>query len=87
MPSTRTLKRHAALVERMSAAQGVDLEQKMMEGLLTPDDLGTMVLSCTGCAHPGDCEHWLASHEDGAAAPGYCRNLDLFADLKAGRRV
>ena len=87
MHTTRTLKRHAALVERMSATQGVDLEQKMMEGLLTPDDLSTMVLSCTGCTNPGDCERWLASHEPGAAAPDYCRNRDLFSDLKAGRRV
>ena len=87
MQSDRTLKRHADLVDRMSAAQGVDLEQKLMEGLLTPDDLSSAVLACTGCANPNECEHWLASHDEAAPAPDYCRNGDLFADLKAGRHA
>ncbi|MBE0455183.1 DUF6455 family protein [Roseovarius autotrophicus] len=87
MQRTRTLKHHADLVDRMASAQGVDLEQKVMEGLLTPDDISTAVLACTGCSSPGDCEHWLASHETGAPAPSYCRNVELFEDIKASRRV
>lgn len=85
MQSARTLKRHADLVDRMAGTQGVDLEEKMMEGLLTPGNLADAVLACTGCANPGDCAHWLESHQDGEPAPDYCRNVDLFADLKAGR--
>jgi len=85
MQPARTLKRHAGLVDRMAGAQGVDLEAKMMEGLRTPGNLADAVLACTGCANPGDCARWLDSHEPGEAAPDYCRNSDLFADLKAGR--
>lgn len=85
MQSIRTLAHHADLVDRMSATHGVDLDQKMMEGLLTPGGLSRAVLACTGCANPGDCAQWLDTHEAGAPAPGYCRNLDFFADLKAGR--
>jgi hypothetical protein len=87
MQSARTLKHHASLVDRMATVQGVDLEEKMMEGLLTPGDLGDAVLACTGCANPGDCEHWLDAQPDSGTAPDYCRNVDLFADLKAGRRA
>lgn len=85
MQPARTLKRHADLINRMADAQGVDLDARMMEGLLTPGKLADAVLACTGCTNPGDCTHWLESHEAGAPAPDYCRNVDLFADLKAGR--
>ncbi|MBC7131520.1 MAG: hypothetical protein H5U16_00250 [Roseovarius sp.] len=87
MQRALTLKEHAALVDRMSTAQGVDLETKMMEGLLSPGRLGDAVLACTACTNPGDCAHWLDNHAPGAPAPDYCRNIDLFADLKAGRRA
>lgn len=82
-----TLKHHANLVNRMATAQGVDLEAKIMEGLMTPGDLDRAVKACTGCACPDDCSHWLANHDQGAPAPDYCRNIPLFADLKAGRRA
>ena len=87
MQSVRTLARHADLVDRMATTQGVDLEEKMMAGLLSPCGLRDAVLACTGCAHPGACERWLDSARPGTPAPGYCRNVDLFADLKAGRHA
>lgn len=83
MQNSRILMRHADLVDRMATAQGVDLEARMMAGHLTPDTLNDAILSCTGCAAPDACEHWLAAHEDGAAAPDYCRNAGLLADLAA----
>jgi len=83
MQSSLTLKRHADLVDRMATAQGVDLEETMMAGHLTPGELGEAVLACTGCAAPGACAHWLDAHEPGEAAPSYCRNADLLAGLAA----
>lgn len=83
MQHSLTLKRHADLVDRMATSQGVDLEESMMAGHLTPGDLGDAVLACTGCAAPEACEHWLAAHEGGESAPDYCRNSDLLADLAA----
>ncbi|PIV78551.1 MAG: hypothetical protein COW54_08845 [Rhodobacteraceae bacterium CG17_big_fil_post_rev_8_21_14_2_50_63_15] len=89
MQSTMTLKRHAELVDRMASSLGVDLEQKIMEAQMQFAALGDMVLACTGCANPEVCEHWLAQHRSEAAetAPDYCRNADIFARLKAGKRV
>jgi hypothetical protein len=83
MLSNLTLKRHADLVDRMATAQGVDLEESMMAGHLTPGELGDAVLACTGCAAPEACEHWLAAHDAGESAPGYCRNTELLVDLAA----
>ncbi len=88
MQSTRTLKRHADLVDRMANTMGVDLEEKMMAGQLRPGQLGDAVLACTGCANPEACGHWLAA-QDGVTeqGPDYCRNTDLFSLLKAGKRA
>ena len=83
MQNSLTLKRHADLVDRMATAQGVDLEEAMMAGHLTPGELGDAVLACTGCAAPETCAHWLAAHDSGEAAPAYCRNSDLLAELTA----
>lgn len=87
MHSTLTLKRHAELVDRMANTLGVDLEQKIMEGQMTFDALGDMVLACTGCANPEACQHWLAKTEAATAAPDYCRNSEVFAPLLTGNRA
>lgn len=88
MSTSITLKRHAELVDRMANALGVDLEEKVMEGKIDFDGISDAVLSCTGCAGPEDCVHWLALNNEGAdAPPGMCRNSDLFAALKAGKRI
>ena len=74
-------------MDRMATTQGIDLEETMMAGHLTPDDLGDAVLACTGCTAPGACREWLAAHESAAeATPGYCRNAELFAELAAKMR-
>lgn len=89
MQSTLTLKRHAALVDRMANSLGVDLEQKIIEGQMQFDALGDMILACTGCANPDTCDHWLEQNRNVVveAAPEYCRNGGLFALLKDGKKV
>lgn len=88
MQSESTLKRHAHLVDRMATATGVDLEEEMLRGNLSIPDLDDAVLRCTGCTCPNACTTWLAQHSgpfaegQPATPPAYCRNADLFADLK-----
>ena len=86
MTSQITLRRHAALVDRMANALGLDLEEIMMAGQLQIDTLGDAVLNCTGCSNAEGCEHWLQMQTATApATPGMCRNADLFSLLKSGR--
>lgn len=83
MASTDQLRKHAALVDRMASARGVDLEEAALRGRITPGEISDAVLSCTACTHPEDCQRWLDSGTDPeGAAPEYCRNADLFTDLK-----
>ena len=82
MQSPSTLKKHAALVDHMATAQGVDLEEQIMRGRMTVTELEDAVLRCTACTNPDDCQHWLANPtNEGAAAPDYCRNAEMFSDL------
>lgn len=89
MINNLTKKRHADLVDRMANTLGLDLEEKIMQGKLEIDTLGEAVMRCTGCADPDACEQWLAAQEGTApaAAPGLCRNADLFEMLKRGKHV
>ncbi len=89
MTETLTIKRHAVLVDRMADTLGLDLEEKVLEGLLDPMSLSDAVLRCTGCSDTKGCNLWLDAHlETGAAtAPVMCRNGDIFELLKHGKRV
>ena len=85
MQSRETLKRHAGLVDSMANAQGLDLEEQMLRGNLSVGALEDAVLRCTGCAQPDACKAWLAGQTDAVAAPpDYCRNAELFAELRQG---
>ncbi len=85
MHSTTTLKRHAALVDRMATARDIDLEEAMLRGRLSIPDLDDAVLRCTGCSQPGACARWLDAQTGPVpATPGYCRNAALFQDLEQG---
>lgn len=88
MQNNQTLRSHAALVDRMADAVGVDLEEMIMRGQLQIATLGDAVLGCTGCTNPGACRKVLDAQEAGGAAmdaaPDYCRNGDLFDLLKQG---
>jgi hypothetical protein len=87
MFGVKTLTRHADLVNRMAHAVGADFGDAIAAGRLSGESLRGAVLRCTGCANPSDCARWLEAHPEGAdAAPGYCRNGELFSELKAGCR-
>lgn len=89
MPQNLTLRRHAALVDRMAETLGVDLEEAVLRGQLAPGALPDLVLRCTGCANPEGCEAWLDSQRrssaKGASAasttPYFCRNAGAFDAL------
>ena len=86
MISKTVLKRHADLVDRMANRLGMDLEQVMMEGRMTIDQLGDAVLACTGCSCAGQCDRWLQDKGDTApTAPGYCRNGEIWSRLGSGK--
>lgn len=82
MQDRNTLKRHAALVDRMASALGIDLEEAALSGRLAMDEISEAVLRCTGCADPGQCSAWLAVPVKAEAAPGFCRNRDLMTRLR-----
>lgn len=83
MQSTKTYKTHAALVDNMAEAQGLDLEELMLRGKLTTFELENAVLTCTGCSQPSACAQWLDTPSERLEdRPAYCRNGDLFDLLK-----
>jgi hypothetical protein len=86
MQSQATLKRHAALIDNMAQALDIDLEEHMLRGNLTISELEDAVLRCTVCSKPDACDHWVAERagQTASAAPGYCRNADVFQRLKEG---
>ncbi|WGW05119.1 DUF6455 family protein [Tropicibacter oceani] len=87
MQSRETLKRHAGLVDRMAQAQGLDIEEQMLRGNLSMTELEDAVLRCTGCDQPCTCESWLASRSAPVdVPPEYCRNTEMFADLRKAAR-
>ena len=88
MVNRATIKHHAGLMDDMAGAVGVDMEEAMLEGQLTMDQLNDAVLSCTGCSNPENCAHWLEAQTDTAeATPEYCRNGGMLSRLAAGRRA
>lgn len=83
MLSTATLRKHAALVDDMASANGIDLQEQSIRGHLTPSDLDDAVLRCTGCSCADACGTWLAQNTTTAdAPPSYCRNTPLFEELR-----
>lgn len=87
MQTKDRLSRHAALVDHMADALGLDLDDKMMQGALTPEELSDAVLRCTLCSSPDQCETWVDSHaRPQPDTPDYCRNAQLFRDLRGAGR-
>lgn len=83
MRAQSTLKTHAALLDEMSRALGLDLQEEAIAGRLEFDEISEAVLRCSRCAHPGQCSAQLAQPGRGLSeAPDYCRNRDLLAYLK-----
>lgn len=82
MQSPSTLKRHAALVDSMADARGVDLQEQALRGNVSTDEITDAVLSCTNCTSPEACTGWLARQtQPSSTSPDYCRNTSLFDRL------
>lgn len=74
--------RHAELMNRMAETVGTDLGDAVIRGEMSGEQYRSALLACTRCAHPAECEHFLVSHADGAAAaPDFCRNATLMDRL------
>ena len=84
MQRQSVLKRHAGLVDKMADHVGVDLEEEVLRGRLTADELPEMVLRCTSCSNPDDCAKLLEFATGVAPAPSYCRNAHVFEKLRVG---
>lgn len=85
MRHTSTLRRHAGLLDDMANAQGIDLEEAALSGILTIPNIEDAVFRCTSCTRADDCSVWLkAQGELAPMAPNYCRNTAMFKDLKRG---
>lgn len=82
MTTNPTLKRHAALLDDMATAVGVDLEQAALSAQLRLDQVADAVLACTGCSAPEHCAGWVAQPAPVTAPPGYCRNRALLMALQ-----
>ncbi|MBJ6371332.1 DUF6455 family protein [Sedimentitalea arenosa] len=82
MPTPDRIKQHAALLDRMAEAVGVDLEGAVMSGRLPMDDLADSVLHCTDCARPQLCETWLENKV--GRPPDFCLNHAVLIGLRAG---
>jgi len=83
MQSQAKIKRHARLVDQMADALGVDVEEKVMSGLLDPEEVVDAVLRCTACTNPEDCEQWLETQDRPVEdTPDYCRNTQLLRELR-----
>lgn len=83
MLEKKTLKHHAALLDRMANALGVDLQDAALSGRVSIDEISDAVLDCTSCPDPTACQAWLDSRpETAGATPGYCRNAELLNALR-----
>jgi hypothetical protein len=83
MPVTRTLFHHAALVNRMAQALGIDMSDALARGLVDGEDWRAAVLRCARCENTDDCLHWMAGQlETAEAPPDICHNAALFRALQ-----
>ncbi|WP_282091129.1 DUF6455 family protein [Epibacterium ulvae] len=76
---------HAALLDRMGQALGLDLEEEAIAGRMPFDEIADSVLRCKTCGTPQACKRWLdrieGSAEVASATPNYCRNKELLSEL------
>ena len=74
--------RHARLVSRMADALGVDLDQRVQEGEVLPEEVDVQVFNCMGCTAPDACGDWIKAHGGNlTAAPAFCRNKETLERL------
>ena len=75
---------HMNLVMRMGDTVGADIEDALVSGRLSPENLRGAVLRCTSCRDVGACEDWLEERAEmgSDSPPAYCRNHAIFEALK-----
>ncbi len=83
MQGNKTRAHHAALMNRMAATLGADLDEAELRGALPPEGREAMLSACTGYANPTACAHWLDRTAKADTAPGYCRNTGILHRLAA----
>jgi hypothetical protein len=81
MPSLKSLRLHAGLVDDMANILDVDLEEATIRGDVSLDQLSEAVLRCTDCPNPDNCQTLLAQASSLSRTPEYCRNKDLLHKL------
>lgn len=74
---------HTRLVLGMADRQGLDLQDLAMRAELSEDRFEHAVDRCLGCTAPDACKSLLATAGPQLDLPGYCRNGDLFDDLRS----
>lgn len=74
---------HTQLVLRMADKQGVDLQELVLRSALSEDRFEQAVASCLGCIAPGACKCLLDAAEPRLNLPDFCRNGDLFDELRS----
>lgn len=91
MFGSKTLNRHAALMNRMAETLGVDLEEALRLGKISSADWRDALVECVGCVDPACCAQWLGEHaapEDRLAKPPqdcppeFCNNRMLMERLR-----
>ena len=75
--------KHTKLVLDMADRQGLDLAEMFMRAEFSEDELEHAVSRCVGCSQPEACSTLLESEPREIDLPAYCRNGDLFAELKS----
>ncbi len=75
---------HYWKVVKMADAVGVSLVKAWDDGRLRSGDHAAMIDRCRGCSAPGACGRLLEGRPALDAAPKYCENKDVFAQLSGG---
>ncbi|PKP70297.1 MAG: hypothetical protein CVT82_07275 [Alphaproteobacteria bacterium HGW-Alphaproteobacteria-4] len=75
---------HFWITRGMARRQGINLNALLSEGVVTRGDVAEMVARCRGCPGMQGCLTFLSEHPTRAdAAPDWCRNAQLLAELRA----
>lgn len=73
---------HARLARGMVRRLGVDLGDRVVDGRITDDALGTLLDRCCQCSQPGACMAWEAEHTGHVEeTPDYCLNRSVFETM------
>ena len=73
---------HFWRVVKMAKANEVDLSTALDEGQINVADWAEMITGCRGCEEVGKCDRLLRKEAKLSAAPDYCVNRAVFADLR-----